>query len=362
MNGKHAGERYGGRLPTLAAMVVVCWLGVVAAQADTTLALDPMIDPIKGPITVLPWPGTLTEPITVSVATDKAAYVPGELLLVDITAYNPNDFDITLDFSSSLQAEYTMDSVYTNPQVAYQAFTNVTIPANGSYTWSQPHLWSDYDLGIGTHEVVGRVVGRGTSQPYAFDVIAPTLPTSDLTIDFEHLPDGRDLVNSLGDEYAAWGVHFHEARSGLPEAGRVSVHRSDDNQYAAAVSCTYPPGFNIVADFDMSVHGISADVSSAAGMTVTMVAKDADGEIIASVESDVIAAYQEFVTVSLDGVTKDRPIASVEWYASQENAAVFVDNIHLSLPEPATLALLVPAGLVMLRRGRKGRGQARGSV
>ncbi len=314
----------GGKVSLSVAAALICALAVCQAQAD---------------------------PLEVMVATDKPAYVVGELLVVSITARNPNDYDTVINFSSGLQAQYTMDGVYKAPTIATQALTSVSILAHASHTWSFGHLWAEYGLDIGTHNVVGAVIGRGGTQPYSFEVVAPTLPTSDVLIDFKHLPDGRALPKTghLADEYAAWGVHFRKATSG--EMDNIAVYEKGGNQYAAAVSCTYPPGFNIIATFDMPVHGVSADVSSAAGMTITMVAKDSDGQIIDSVVSDVVSEAGEFVGAI--ELLSETPIASVEWWPSQQNAAVYVDDIHVMVPEPATLSLLTLGGLALLRRRRR---------
>ncbi len=316
-------KRNGGRASTLGAMVLICALAV--SQAEAT-------------------------PLLISVATDKAAYVPGELLMVDVTAHNPNDYDANLSFQSTIQAQYIMDGVYTYPTMGLGVLTSVSIPAHSYHTWSFGHSWSEYDLGLGTHSVLGTVLGAGISQPYSFDVIAPTFPTSDVLIDFEHVPDGGALPTGyLADQYAAWGVHFGEmVRGGMDD---ITVHAEGDNQFAAAVSGTYPPGFNIVAQFDMPVYGVSADVTSAVGMTITMVAKDSNGQIIDSVVSDLVPAVKEFVgPIELQSQT---PIASVEWWPSAQNAAVMVDNIYLTIPEPATLSVLALGGFALIRRRRK---------
>ena len=334
-----------GRISVLCAMVLVCAMGLCQAE---DIAIAPYLG--WGIVELGSPPLPRPVPLVISVATDKAAYVPGELLIASVTAYNPNDYERKLNFNSSLQALAIIDG-HTPFCVATQFFTSVSIPALSSHTWRSGHDWSDYDLAIGIHSVVGTVLNTGYSEPYSFDVIAPTLPSSDVLIDFEHLPDGRALpkMGQFDDEYAAWGVHFGMTRSrGMTD---IAVHGKGGNQHAAAVGgCSYPTGFNIIAEFDMPVYGVSAEVTSAAGMTVTMVAKDSNGEIIGSVVSDTVPAVKEFV----GGVDfrSDTPIASVEWWPSQANAAVMVDNVYLTIPEPATLSLLAFGGLSLIRRKR----------
>ncbi len=105
--------------------------------------------------------------IQLTVATDKSAYLIGEDITVSITAYNPNDYEETLSFSSSRQASYIMDNEYdwASEKVFMDSLTYVTIPPGSSYSWDLEHDWETtyrqdtygYDLSIGTHTVVGSV-------------------------------------------------------------------------------------------------------------------------------------------------------------------------------------------------------------
>lgn len=275
-------------------------------------------------------------PLEISVLTNKSSYTPYDLLTVGVTAYNPNDSAVTLNFPTSEQAWYAMDGVYDNRGSSFQVLTSQTIPAYSSYTWSMNHDWSEYNLTLGTHSVVGSVAGfwgdaLGSSQPYFFDVIPPTLPTSDVLIDFTHAPDGSVIpAGSNANVYAAWGVHMGTFKNG--EIHDIGISSYQGNQYVAVYDTTYPPGFNILAEFDMPVYGVTADVSTAAGYSVTMVAKDANGQVIDSVTSDTVPALHDFMgPIELQSTT---PIASVEWWPSYTNATVKVDNLFLSLSEP----------------------------
>ena len=267
--------------------------------------------------------------IDVLVTTDKAAYVAGEILTVLVTAQNHGDSGVLLEFPSALQAQYMMDYAFIGPTGYYaQVLTAQYIPAHGSYTWDFVHNWSEYNLGLGAHTIVGNVVGVGFGQPNWFDVVSASPPQENVFIDFETLPDGRPLpTGTITDAYAAWGVHFSTIRN--DGSGAPTLTAAGGNQFAKVYSCTYPPGFNIAADFDMPVFEISADVSSAAGQTVTMVAKDSSGVVIGSVESAVVPAVGVFVDPV--EIQTDTPIASVEWWPSLYNASVMVDDIYLTI-------------------------------
>ncbi len=114
---------------------------------------------------------TSVSAIDVEVVTAKPTYYPGELVEVLITVTNAG----TLDFGSTLQTLYTMDSVYTPDLVGLAIVTQVTTP----YTWSMVHNWNDYNISLGNHSVVGTVLRYGTSPSADFDVVQPPTPKGD---------------------------------------------------------------------------------------------------------------------------------------------------------------------------------------
>ena len=268
------------------------------------------------------------DPLVITAATDKSEYVRGELLYVDATVHNPNAYSVTLHFGATVYFNYTMDSTYTTSLSGAIAMIEVTIPAGQSHTFRQRHhSWSEYDIAPGTHSVVVTMEANyGQSEPYYFEVVEPVLPTEDVLIDFDILPDGRPMDGPPRDAYAAWGVHFHQILSDGTQS--PSLNYTGSNLYLVTWSTTYPPGFNIVATFDMPVYGVSADVSTAAGRTITMIAKDSGGNVIGTTESDPVPASGSFVPIEIYSIT---PVASVEFWPSQETAAVMLDNLDICL-------------------------------
>lgn len=117
--------------------------------------------------------------VEVSVDTDKSAYGIGEGVIIYVTAYNPGDETITLSFGSTKQATYIIDGVFDYSSGANYAdvVTQVQIVANGSYTWTFEHTGaalSTYPLTLGTHSIVGQVIGYGDSSTMAamqFEVV-----------------------------------------------------------------------------------------------------------------------------------------------------------------------------------------------
>jgi len=119
--------------------------------------------------------------VEVSAATDKATYLFGEEVTVFVTAYNPNAEAVTLSFGSSLMASYMMDGVFdwSEDKVFAQVLTQVTIEAYDSHTWELQHglyEWEFHPLRVGTHTVVGEVVGYGYSPLVEFEVVPKPVP------------------------------------------------------------------------------------------------------------------------------------------------------------------------------------------
>jgi hypothetical protein len=284
---------------------------------------------------------SLRADIIVSMSTDRSVYRLGEALDVNVTATNTADQDVVLNFRDGRQGHYTLDDVYHFPQGWTLALTSRPIPANSSYTWSFRHNWLSYDLNVGTHRAAGGVAGYGDAGPVNFDVVAPTLPTSAFTIDFDKAPGSQAPVQSL-TEYWPLGVHFRSNTTANPPR-RPGIY----DGHLAINSTTYPPGFNIAADFDMSIHGASADVSAAMGVQITMIAKDKDGNVLDTAISDPVPALGSFVPVS---VSSTRDIATVEWWPSNQGSTVMVDNLALAMPEPSGTVLIALGSALLLRR------------
>ena len=275
--------------------------------------------------------------ILVSTSLDKSVYRRGEALDIHVTATNTSDEDVLLRFNDGRQARYNIDGTIEFPEGWTLALTERAIGANSSYTWTFRHDWLWRDLSLGSHGVVGGVIGQGEAGPVPFEVVGASLPTSGFLIDF-------DKEESLS-EFWPVGVRFRSNTSnGSSRPGIQDGHLRVN-------STTYPPGFNIAADLEIPVHGISADVSAAVGVSITMVAKDAAGNVLDTSVSEPVAALGSFVPVS---VSSDGAIASVEWWPSNERSAVMVDNVALSMPEPGGMVLVGLFAMVSGRRGRRG--------
>jgi len=166
---------------------------------------------------------------------------------------------------------------------------------------------------------------------------ATTLCDAGTLIDFETLPDGMppDEFTSISDSYASWGVSFWEMEYGAGQP-KFAAGYGADGFFAGSFACGgYPPGFNIVADLSVPVYTVSADVDSAFGVAVTMLAKSADGTVLGSATSE---SLPQFWKGNLS-VTAATPIASVKWWPAYDHSGVGVDNLFFDVPEPGTLAM-----------------------
>ena len=86
---------------------------------------------------------------TVTASTNKQYYLPGEQIVISITATGSPSL---LQFSSGCQVYYVMDNVYDSSDgiVCIQIPTSVTLP----HTWTKTHDWSKYSPGTGTHYII----------------------------------------------------------------------------------------------------------------------------------------------------------------------------------------------------------------
>jgi len=257
---------------------------------------------------------TSVSAIDVEVVTAKPTYYPGELVEVLITVTNAG----TLDFGSTLQTLYTMDSVYTPDMVGLAIVTQVTTP----YTWSMVHNWNDYNISLGNHSVVGTVLRYGTSPSADFEVVQPPTPKGDFLIDFETIPATTAPVAHL-IAYHASGIDF---RTSLGAACRLQ--QGEGGSWVEGFD-PYPTGFNVVADFAIPVFGASAKVAGGTDVRITMKAKNAQGQIIATAVSDPITQPGQFAqTLSVEA---KEPIASLEWWPSVPNSVMGVDDLFVSV-------------------------------
>jgi hypothetical protein len=232
--------------------------------------------------------------------------------------------------------------------------TSRQIPANGSYTWTYHHPWTSRDLGLGNHSFFGRLEGfSGQSRPdiYSptgtFAVVANDAPPASLAIDFDHVP-GSGLAMQRAEELWPSGVRFRTQRSDGDRPAGLGEH--DGNQFASVSSTTYPPGFNIAADFDGTYTRASAEVAAAVGVSVTMIAKDADGDVLASATSAPMTALYDFVPLSL---ATTEPIATLQWWPSLTTSAIHVDDVVVHAPEPRavmTVLMLLACATTTWRR------------
>jgi hypothetical protein len=113
-------------------------------------------------------PTLLVGQIEVSVWTDQAVYHYGDTVAITVSAYNPTADTIVLNFLSSLQASYIVDNFDFSQHVgSIPVLTNRVIPPHQSYSWN--NLGYPYGnlgwplLSIGTHTLIGEVVGYGRS-------------------------------------------------------------------------------------------------------------------------------------------------------------------------------------------------------
>ena len=96
--------------------------------------------------------------IDVFLSDDNFEY--GENVSFSVKVYNPTESDITMEFRSSIQIDYTIDSYrYSDNHDFTDALTYATIPGRGSYKWEFVHTPEDFELRPGWHGLVVQLIG-----------------------------------------------------------------------------------------------------------------------------------------------------------------------------------------------------------
>ena len=113
--------------------------------------------------------------ITVEVLADRDTYGPEDPIEIRVVAHNPGEEEVTLEFRSSLQANYMIDWIYNwaADKAFTDALTQVTIPAGEAHEWTFTHTPEDARLLAGEHTIVGEVVGHRASGSVVIRVDGP---------------------------------------------------------------------------------------------------------------------------------------------------------------------------------------------
>ena len=101
-----------------------------------------------------------------SASSDSSVYHYGDSIHIAITAANSGNTADTLVFPTTLQADYSMDSIHIYPP-ASNLVTEVVIPPRDSVTWNAPYLRpypvNGDTLSPGKHVVIAQVIRYWTS-------------------------------------------------------------------------------------------------------------------------------------------------------------------------------------------------------
>ncbi len=186
-------------------------------------------DTIAGPhmqkLAKLDGPGDVeADPISLNVNVDKEAYEYGEDIAITVTAVNNSAKDITLDFNSSLQADYYIGNYQWSRERAFTTLTtSVTVPANNFYTWTFTHTAADYKVPAGrqflTATIQSKQINLKAGCEFKVGPQFPSLPNGvilSLTTDKMRYSQGETVkftltVTNRAKESATLGI-----REGVP--------------------------------------------------------------------------------------------------------------------------------------------------
>jgi hypothetical protein len=278
------------------------------------------------------------------VAADKPVYYQGEQVKFLLTVTTPG----TLMFYWLPQTYYTLDGRHPSTEVALPVISAVTVPPGG-YTWSMTHNWSWLPLTPGVHTVTGMLMGYGASAPCSFNVVQAPQPHGNFLVDFDTIPGTSAPLGGLV-AYDAIGVHFHTAL-GAP----CTLRNVEGDSWIEGFD-PYPDGFNVAASFDWPVFGATAQVAGGTGARITLMAKNAAGQTLATATTPAISQPGQFAQTLT--VFANEPIAALEWRPDMSNSVCAVDNLYLATQPgwprsatPPTLTRVVsqPDGSLLLQ-------------
>jgi hypothetical protein len=118
--------------------------------------------------------------IRVGVWTDRPVYQFGDTVRITVTALNASSDTAHLSFHTATQANYLFDDYdFYAHNGGWDILTSATIPPSGSVSWTElryPYGQDQSPLSVGTHTLVGEVLGYGKSDTMA--VIVTMKPTT----------------------------------------------------------------------------------------------------------------------------------------------------------------------------------------
>jgi hypothetical protein len=185
-----------------------------------------------------------------------------------------------------------------------------------------------------------RIVAAAALALVALLPTSPARADGAVWIDFETLPDGSSTTpgQSLVDAYADWGVVLHgggfpdQPRVVFPGAFRSDIATQPPSPVAMTAARNVPdgyPAFDLIAEFTVEVHAVSADVIVNPNYGAGMTAYDASGAILGV--DGVGPGSSSWVAGNLS-IRSETAIARVVWKATTPAVALIgIDNLRLDL-------------------------------
>ena len=134
----------------------------------------------------------LEQAYRIDVRLDKTIYFEGENIEIEVTVLNWSDKEITLNFPTSLQVDYHIDTQYnfSDNHMFLEAESSVIIPARDVHKWTFTHTSEYFPVPVGEHKLAAELIGPDLKAIAKFIVIPSR----------EDIPAGLEFSLSTGKE------------------------------------------------------------------------------------------------------------------------------------------------------------------
>jgi hypothetical protein len=302
--------------------------GLISPELGGFIEVTDVESPVYG-VQVDIQPGTIENQELITVKEADASTNPPSSITIVGSSVDLGPDGLTFSKPICLTLPYNdsdNDGIIDNTNVSEQNILAIAYDTEGNFE----------NLTIQSQDTVNNTI---TFPIYHFSIYACGIIESSnpgiVTIDFDDYVHGTD-DQIISTQYADLGVIFSSEGGGAATLSPKYFYGYDwpySNFYCIALTCNYPPGFNIRLDFTREVFGVCAKVMTAANVNVRLTAYDENGNQIAqSCGFSPQDGYTNYAGILK--VVTDVPIHHAIFKPDNINAIVGIDDLMLAIEKP----------------------------